>query len=162
MAFLYCVFGLGSLVVLSTHANAQTQNLRNKSIVYQAVDGEVKGYIYIASSGTIFWSATGNSMGLGAKDKGIRFKLGGALKENHSGCQVNSTSSLSGNVLALNSAVSCPSLPTSDSHSITVTISGDECSLTQSSRFNSPQTGNVSSTSRSTTCRVVSGNKIAE
>lgn len=153
--------GLIGLLIVPSVAHSQTVNLKNKSILYQAVDNELKGYIYIAATGTIFWSATANFIGLGGKDKGIRFKLNGSLNENHKGCQVNTSAALSGNVLSLSSASSCPSLPTTDSMAMTITISGDECSLTQTSRFNSPQTGNVSSSIRSTSCRIVSGNEIS-
>lgn len=153
------IYSLQFAYPVLTHA--QSPNLRNKSIVYQAVDNEVKGYIYIAASGVIFWSATADFIGLGGKNKGVRFKLNGSLNENHSGCPVNTTSSLSGNVLTLNTTSSCPSLGSSDTHAITVVFTGDECTLTQSTRFNSPQTGSVGSTSRSTSCRVVSGNAIA-
>jgi len=153
--------GIAGFLTAPTTAHSQTVNLKNKSIVYQAIDGELKGYIYIASTGTIFWSATANFIGLGGKDKGIRFKLNGSLNENHKGCQVNTSAALSGNVLTLGSASSCPSLPTSDSMTMTITFSGDECSLTQSSHFNSPQTGNVSSSIRSTSCQIVTGNAIS-
>jgi hypothetical protein len=63
-------------------------------------------------------------------------------------------------VLSLSTATSCPN-PTTESQSMTVVISGNECSLSQSSRFNSPQTGNVSSAIQSTSCRIGSGNAIA-
>ncbi|MBI3699578.1 MAG: hypothetical protein HY242_03940 [Afipia sp.] len=153
--------GLICTLIAPAIAYSQTVNLRNKSILYQAVDNELKGYLYIAATGTIFWSATADFIGLGGKDKGVRFKLNGSLGENHKGCQVTSTSALSGNVLTLGTASTCPSISTSDSMSMTITISGDECSLVQSSRFNSPQTGNVSSSIRSTSCRIVPGNAIS-
>ncbi len=153
--------GLIGVLIAPSIAHSQNVNLKNKSILYQAVDNELKGYMYIAATGTIFWSATADFIGLGGKDKGVRFKLNGSLSENHKGCQVTSTSALSGNVLTLTTASSCPSLPSSDSMNMTITISGDECSLTQSSRFNSPQTGNVGSSIRSTSCHIVSGNAIS-
>jgi fructose-1,6-bisphosphatase/inositol monophosphatase family enzyme len=159
----FCYFFVIAIQTIGTivSGHAQSPNLRNKSIVYQAVDGAVKGYIYIAASGTIFWGATAQSIGLNEKNKGVRFKLNGSLNENHSGCQFNTTASMSGNILTLYASSSCPSLSTSDIQSFTVVISGDECSLTQSSQHSSPQSSNLTSTIRSTSCRIVPGNQIA-
>jgi len=146
---------------LLSQAPAHGQSLAGKTIVYTAADGGVTGYIFIAASGMVYWSAQCQSCGFGGKDKGYRFRLGRNLSESHGGCQSDTSASLSDNVLNMNSSSSCPSMQTTDAHLIVVSISGGGCTLSHSTRFNSPQTGAVASNDRSQTCRIVAGNQIA-
>ena len=154
---------LAAVVLLGTApaAPAHAQNLAGKTIVYTAVSGSVSGYIFVAPSGTVYWSAECGSCGFGGKNKGVRFRIGRSMTESHSGCQVTATGALSGGVLSMNAISTCTALQSTDNQSLTVTLSGESCSLVHTTRFNSPSTGPVNGTTRSESCRIVAGSQIA-
>jgi len=156
MLLIFCV-----ALVSVLPAAGQSLSLNNKTIIYKAVEGSVSGYIYISSGGSIFWGAECDNCGFGAKNKGVRLRLGKSFSETNSGCRSDTSAALSGNVMTLRSTSSCPALQSTDIQLVTIDISGDSCNLSQSTRFSSPQTGNTSSSIRSESCRIVTGNKIA-
>jgi hypothetical protein len=138
------------------------QDFIGKTVLYTAFSGHLQGQVYIAPSGAIYASSQASTGGkVYGLQIGSEFKLGRSTSYTLAGCKAKSSAQLSGNTLTLDTNSICPNKSQASVRDV-ITFYGDACQITISGTASSPEHGATSYNESADSCRVVSGNKLAQ